>query len=568
MSEEIDTKRGSIRAALSHRDLRFLLAGLGVSYVGDWMYGVALLAYVFQQTRSAAWLAAAGVLRLLPYLLFGTVGGVLADRYERRAVMMISDLARAVLMFVLAGLAFASGPVIVAIVIAMLSTVAATPYQPALGAMTPGLVGERDLAAANSAISVIENVGLALGPALGGILLYLGSPALAFAINGVTFFVSLACVAAVKERSQATAQSQKGSFRERLAGGFNAIKGSANISILVGVIVSSTFLYGQENVLLVLVSKRLLHTGTDGVGFLFAAIGVGGLLAAGLSNRLAQDPRPGRTLALTLVLSGAALIGVAFTSIPALAYAFLALDGAGAVILYVLSTTTLQRTVPQDVIARVFGIMMSLAIGGTLLGTAIAPVFVNLFNLRAALVLAGGMLPLLALVALPRLRSLNQEANEARVELAPRVQFLTKLSIFNGAPSQAVEALAGTLSEERVSSGVVVIRQGEPADDFFVVRSGRLNVLSAGEEGDAVRIVNVLEEGDSFGEIGLLEKIPRTATVQTTTDCDLYKISGDDFLEAVNRVPLISGARAGITGRLARTHPSYPATTPSTGWEA
>jgi len=121
--------KSPVTAALAHRDLRLLLAGQAASQTGDWLYSVSLLAFVYEQTGSPTWVAIAGIVRLLPYLLFGTLGGVLADRYERRSVMISSDLVRAATMFALA-LAALAGSVSVALVIVAISVVAATPYQP------------------------------------------------------------------------------------------------------------------------------------------------------------------------------------------------------------------------------------------------------------------------------------------------------------------------------------------------------------------------------------------------------------------------------------------------------
>ena len=78
-------RRGLVRAAFASRDFRYLAASLTVSQVGDWLYGVALVVYVFDQTGSPAWVAASAILRLAPYVLFGAIGGAVADRYDRRA---------------------------------------------------------------------------------------------------------------------------------------------------------------------------------------------------------------------------------------------------------------------------------------------------------------------------------------------------------------------------------------------------------------------------------------------------------------------------------------------------
>lgn len=135
---------------------------------------------------------------------------------------------------------------------------------------------------------------------------------------------------------------------------------------------------------------------------------------------------------------------------------------------------------------------------------------------------------------------------------------MSRLAIFAGMPTSSIESLAAAVTEESVTAGKVVIEQGAPADDFFVIRSGTLEVWSSGEAGGAQTKVRDLHEGDYAGEIGLVERLPRTATVRATSECSLYRIKGDDFLNSVIGAPALSGALfTGIAGRMARTHPSY-----------
>src|SRR5213596_2128943 len=165
-----------MRSALRHRDFRLLVTGMGISQTGDWLYNVALLIFVLGRTHSGGWVAAAGIVRLVPYVVFGTLGGVIADRYDRKTVMIVSDLVRAGVMVVLAIVAASSGSALLAIVLAGASTSFAVAYGPSVNAALPGLVGEDDLAAANAIVQTLTNVCIALGPAIGGILLLLGSP--------------------------------------------------------------------------------------------------------------------------------------------------------------------------------------------------------------------------------------------------------------------------------------------------------------------------------------------------------------------------------------------------------
>jgi MFS family permease len=555
---ESTERKHSLRASLSHRDFRYLLFAFAVSKTGDWLYSVALLVYVFNQTHSAGWVGAAAILRFVPILIFSPFGGVLADRYERRRVMISSDLIRAFFMFALAVVAALSGSVVVVLILVMASAAASTPYAPALGAITPSLVPEEDLAAANSSMSVVDNLAIALGPALGGVLLALGAGWFAFAFNGATFLVSAALVVVVKTRSQANEQSQETSIVQRTLEGFRAATESSDAAILLSCIFAATALYGQESVLLILVSKHLLGTGSSGAGFLFAATGLGGLLGAGLTSRLAQNSKPGRTLALSMCLSGAALIALSFVHWAPLAYAIMTVDGIGYIILDVLAITLLQRTVSSDVLARVFGIFMTLAVGGTLLGSIVAPITSGFWGVRVALIVAGASLPAIALLAAPKLRAMNERAQDKMLEVAPVTEMLAGLGIFQGASPQALESLAQTVREEKVASGTDVVTEGEEANDFFVVKSGAFAVVASGEEGSDPKIVNSLKEGDYFGEIGLLEKIPRTATVHAVTDSIVYRIGGEAFVDAVSQVPSLQATLSdGIVGRLSRTHPSH-----------
>ena len=552
-------RRGAVRAAFAHRDFRYLAGSLAVSQVGDWLYGVALVVYVFDQTGSPAWVAAAAILRLAPYVLFGAVGGAIADRYDRRAVMLATDLARAACMLGLAVVALTGAPVALALALAFLSTTVGTPSRPAQGAITPALVGERDLAAANAVVSILEHLALVLGPAIGGLLLLLGSPAVAFAANGISFLASAALVLPIRTRAPAEpAEEQPPSLARRLADGFAALVRSGDAALLVGLLVAATFVYGQEVVLLVLVSERLLGTGSEGVSALTAAVGAGGLAAAGLTNRLATARRPGRTLLLVMLAFSLPLMTLAVIRRPALAWTVMAVEGAGNIVFDVLVVTMLQRVIRSELLGRVFGVLDSLAVAGMLAGSLLAPVVVAAVGLRWALVAAGGVLLVLTVAAVPRLRGLDRRAEATRRELAPKVELLERLGVFDGAARQQLETLAAALEEVAVPAGTAVVTEGEQADAFYVVRSGTLAVLSAGERGGEPARVNTLGPGDYFGEIGLLERIPRTATVRAETGAVVWRLAGEDFLGILNQVPSTSGTLLdGVVGRLARTHPSH-----------
>jgi hypothetical protein len=181
----------------------------------------------------------------------------------------------------------------------------------------------------------------------------------------------------------------------------------------------------------------------------------------------------------------------------------------------------------------------------------LVPVIVGTLGLRWALVVAGGALLAVTFAAVPRLRGLDRRAEATRRELAPRVELLERLGVFDGAPRQQLETMAAALEGRAVPAGAAVVTEGEQADAFYLVRSGGLAVLSAGERGGEPARVNTLGPGDYFGEIGLLERIPRTATVRAETDTLVWRLAGDDFLG-------IRRCRTGLNRCSSRSRPSPP----------
>jgi CRP-like cAMP-binding protein/predicted MFS family arabinose efflux permease len=565
-------ERKGFRAALAHRDFRLLLASLTTSGIGDWFYNVALIVYVLDATDSSpGWVAAASIGRLAPYILLGSLGGVIADRYDRRKVMVASDIAQAMLMLALAAVVATGAPVLLAIAIAFLSTAAGTPFFPAVAAVTPSVVDEKNLAPANALITTVDSLSLAVGPALGGLLLTVAaSPAVSFIVNAATFAGSALLLARVSipVRVEKDGEREGVPLHRQLAEGVSAITSSTSIMLLIALILAATFIYGLEGVLYPLVSKDLLGTGAEGVGFMFAALGVGGMLAAGLANRAVDYPRPALILTAGSLVSAAPFVVLPFTTSPIVAYMLVAVEGGSFIFIDVFATTLMQRAVPASVMARVFGILDSIAVVATVLGAALAPLLIDSFGLKVALLVAGAILVVLTLLCVPKLFAIDRATDRRRREMAPKVDLLSRLGIFEGMPRPSLEALAARVSEEDLVLGEVLIEEGGHADDFFVIRSGTMEVLSSGETGARPVKVRDLGPGDYAGEIGLMEGIPRTATVRASSDSLVYRISGREFLNAVSATPGMSTALSGaVAGRLARTHPSYRPTLREKGTE-
>jgi hypothetical protein len=393
------------------------------------------------------------------------------------------------------------------------------------------------------------------------VLLLLGPPAVVFAVNAATFAASALAVSRIRTRNQPADITEGGAAGplEQMAAGFKAFVSSPAILLLAGFSILATFVAGTDTVLFVVVSQNLLGTGSSGFGYLLAAVGLGGILASVLVNRIAAAPRLGAIVVAGMCVFCLPTALMTLVHSPVIAALIQVVRGAGTLVVDVLAITALQRLVAPQVIARVFGVFFAFVLAAVSLGALAAPLLLNAVGLTGTLLIMGFAIPAISLIAYPWIRALDTRAVGELATIRPRVAVLQELDIFAGASRTALERLAKSLVEETVAPGTVIIREGDEADDFFVLIDGQAEVLSAGESGTE-RALGVLKAPDYFGEIGLLERRQRTATVKAVTQCTLYRISGADFVDALTAAPPTRTALSGVQLRLARTHPSLTVT--------
>jgi MFS family permease len=547
------------RSVLRHRDLRLLFGGLVISTTGSWAYNVALLAYVYERTHSLAWVGAAGLGRFLPALLLSAYAGVVADRFERVRVMVGSDVLCVIFQAAMAIVAAAGGSPAIIIALGALTTLANLVYLPAVGATIAQVAGEDDLAAANALNGTIDSLVVIVGPAIGAGLLAASSPSAVFAVNAASFALSALIVARMRTRSRpvdVTQEGRAGPLAQMLVGVRTILRTpAARVPVALGALV--TFVYGTDTVLFVAVSDERLGTGAEGFGYLMAGLGIGGLAIATAVNRLARSGR------LALVITGGVLLYCLPTALltvvdsPAIAFAIQVVRGAATVLVDVLAITALQRAVPADRVARVFGVFFAIVLGALSLGTLIAPPVVTALGLDGALLVIAFVPAALGLLGYPALAKLDGAARARITELAPRIGALERLGIFAAAPRSVLERLADTGTEVAFDAGTAIVHEGDPADALYVLLDGRAEVSARGEAGgDGERPLGSLSAGTYFGEIGLLERIPRTATVTAVEDCHCFRIDGAAFLDTLTATPPSPGLLEGARSRLAMTHPS------------
>ena len=300
--------------------------------------------------------------------------------------------------------------------------------------------------------------------------------------------------------------------------------------MVVGLIASQAFVRGCLNVLIVVAAFQVLDADESAVGYMTAAIGVGGLLGA-----LGAFTLGGRRLAVVfgvaLVFWGLPIALMAPTSFLVTALLLLAVVGAANSIEDVASFTLLQRIVPDDVLARAFGAIWGLAMGGVALGSIFAPAVVSLFGAQAALIVVGMILPVLTLLAWSRLVAIDRATPCPTGQLA----MIDGVPMFAPLSLAAKEQLATALVPLSVAAGEAVIRANDSGETFYIVSEGEFEI-SAGDARVAAH------PGDHFGEIALLDDGPRSATVTADRELRCQGIVSWEFAPFVREHPDVAWA--------------------------
>lgn len=560
--KRMDAWFGGYRSALKQRDLRLLLGGLIISATGSWAYNVALLGFVYARTHSLAWVGSAGLVRFVPALLFSTYGGVIAERTERIRLMVSADLLCAVWQVGLAVVAAEKGSAALALVLAGLTAVSNVVYNPAVAATIPSVVKEDDLVAANAMNGTIDNLVVISGPAVGAILLLLSSTSVVFAVNAASFVISAVMVSRIRTRSHpvdVTEEGRVGPLRQMLVGTRTIISLPA-ARVLVAFCALVSFVYGTDTVLFVGVSEHRLGTGSEGFGYLLAGLGIGGIVMAAAVDRISRA----RNLAPIIIAGVAgytlptALLTVIHTT--ALAFPIEIVRGGSTLVVDVMAITALQRSVPGEQLARVFGVFFAFVLGAISLGALITPQVINATSLNGGLwVMAVGPFAL-GLLGYPALLAMDRGAAAKVALLAPKVAILEQLGMFAAASRQVLERLAAAEEEVSFAPAQAIIREGEAADYLYVLVDGEVEVTARGEGGGPDHRIRIMVGPTYFGEIGVLERIPRTASVTALTECRCERIDGEALLQALSTAPPSSSLMENARNRLLLTHPSRKVT--------
>jgi MFS family permease len=501
--------------------LRWLELAWASSIIGSWAYSIAIVVFAFEHGGATA-VGVVGLVRWLAGAAVSPFAAVLADRFDRRYVMIASNLARGLLIASAAVAAQSHAPALIVYLIAGLVNVAATPFRPAQAALTPALARTpEELTAANVVSSTIESVGIFGGPAIGGVVLAVSGASTVFILTACLMVFSTVLISAIHAPVQERRAPEP--VRRELLAGAQAILRTGRLRLLVGLFAAQTFVDGMLNVLIVVIALKLLDSGKAGVGFLNSAVGVGGLLGALLAALLIGRKRMASDFGLGIFIWGLPIALVAVWPNEVFALVLLGIVGIGNTLVDVSGMTLMQRAAPEEVLARVFGVLESVILVTVGLGAIAAPGLLSLLGTRGALVVAGALLPILVIPAWPLLSAIDRTAAVP----AHRIELLRGIDVFAPLPPATIEHLATALIEVDVPAGGVVFNKGDPGDLFYAIDEGTIEVLV--DERPPV----VLGHGDFFGEIALLRDVPRTATVRARTDAKLYALGRDEFIPAV-----------------------------------
>lgn len=522
-----------IAAVFRNRNLRRIELAFAGSVVGDWAYATAVTVWAYGVGGAKA-VGVWAVIRLLGMAIIAPIAAGMVDRLPRKAVMVGADLARAALVVAATACLLTDTPAAPVFVLATLVSFVGCVFRPAQAALLPALADTpAQLTASNGASSTIESIGFFLGPAIGALLLTVGSIEAVFLLNAATFVWSALLVLGVRPRADAAetdeqAESSDGpagrpGMLAEMAAGFTTIARERDLRVVAAIVCLQTIVAGASAVFGVLLAVEVLETGPKGVGYVDALLGVGAVVGGFVAIARATRHRLAFDMAVGSLLWSLPLLLIAWQPYAGVALLAMMLLGLGNPLVDVSFYTIVQRITPDQVLGRVFGALEGLLIGSMAMGSAVMPWLVHELGLRGALAFIALLVAAPVVLLFPACRRLD-----GRLRPPEGLELLRALPMFAPLGPARLESIARQLGRISVPSGQVVLREGDDSDRFYVIESGGVEVTQAGA------VLRQEGPGEFFGEIGLLRDVPRTATITTVEDTSLMVLDRADFLAALS----------------------------------
>ncbi|HEX5730254.1 MFS transporter [Microbacterium sp.] len=528
---------------------RAQLSFLG-AWTAEWAFTVALGIVAYNDGGALA-LGLVGLLRMLPSALLAPLLSPFADRGRRERVLVVVSTLRGLATAIAAVTVALAGPVIVVYALAVLSTIAATLFRPAHSALLPTLCRTgHELASANVVRGLLDSVATLVGPLLAAVLLAFTDVSVVFAVAAASsFWAALLLLRVRYDAPPRPAAARRPHLLKEAVEGVRAVARSRDLLLILGLAAAQSLTRGALTVFSVVVAIELLGTGDPGVGALMAAVGVGAVAGSLGASLLVGTGRLGAWFAVGVGLWGLPIALVGVFPQEAAALFLLAFVGVGNALIDVAGFTLIGRLAPDAVLARVFGVLESLVAVSIGLGAILASAVIEWLGVEAALISIGLVCPVLAVASWWRLRRLDRSVDLLDLDIG----LLQQVPMFHPLPLPAIEQLARGLEPMEVPAGRAVITQGDIGDRYYVIESGEADVVGDGS------VVATLGPGEGFGEIALLRRTRRTATVVARTALGLRALGSDRFISVVlGYTPSAQAAAAGVDHQLDRFRPREP----------
>ena len=414
-------------AVLRQRNYVLLWSAGALSMIGDWVLLIALPYYVYELTGSAMATGAMFMVYNVPRVLFAPLGGVFADRWDRKRLMVVSDVSLAILLLLMLVMTSA-GNLWFVYVFAFAQAGIGQFFFPARSALIPRLVGKERLVAANSLDTLTMGLVRLIGPSVGGLLMALFGLASAIFVDVASFLVSAVLTAlivvprgSVDERAEFDDQAALAIWTrvwQDVLAGVRLIRRERVVTAVLSGAGLTMIGYGMVTVLLVVFARAVLDGGAAVYGWLAAAQGLGTLIGGMVIGQLGKLLPPGRFLPLSLVGVGFALLVTFNATTLLLVLAFIGLAGAFLAGSMVGERTLLQSSVADEYRGRVFGGYSTITSLLILVGVGSASVLAGPLGVVLTLTIASGLYVLagaITLVMLSRVRAPGQPSVEAAI---------------------------------------------------------------------------------------------------------------------------------------------------------
>ncbi|HXM79826.1 MAG TPA: MFS transporter [Thermoanaerobaculia bacterium] len=374
--------------AFTYRDYRLLWAGAFTSSVGTWMQQVAQAWLIFTMTGSASLLALDAFLGAAPFLLFSLFGGVFADRFDRRRILLSSQFVQLSTAFLLAGLIFTNHVAVwMILTLSFVVGFAQSFGGPAYQALVPTLVDREDLSNAVALNSIQFNLARVVGPVLAGIAFYKLGAAACFALNGLSFVAVIVAILLLKRGAPAAPAAEP--VWRSLKTGLKAVRDARPLRGLVAMAFAGSFCSIPLVTFLPVFARDIFHRDAKGYSGLLAAFGIGAVVGAIGVAGFGHVKRKGIVAVGTQMTFGALMIAFSLSRNPILSYGILVLAGAALMVIFAMFMTLVQTIVEDHLRGRVVSIYTLAFRGAMPLSNLVSVFAASLVSVPTILVASG-----------------------------------------------------------------------------------------------------------------------------------------------------------------------------------